>query len=319
MQRKSLRSRCLRTCIAPGGLALPVVAGIEVCYTGRNKEKPLGTAEGAPRYHEAMPRPGGDVTMPGAGMVTCERRLVKGGVFFGGAKEMLAEAIVVAAENMDRLYQLTGGVEQDGEKGAFREFFIAQLIRPLLPIQFGVGSGVVVASDKRQSRQTDVIIYDRRRIPPVLLAGDRGIFPIDSVLVVIEVKSILKACHYKEQLVDAARRFSPRTAENPDGLQIATPGTKNEAQTIYPLYAVFAYTSDSLGDEFERLQKQVPDGSAYVRLIGVLDKGVWSKNAGVQLSQEKGKNAVVFLVQLLNRIEAVANTRGEYRLQDWLA
>lgn len=237
---------------------------------------------------------------------------------------MLREAIIAATDNMRKLYELSGGVKNDGEKGAFREFFIVSLIRPLMPRHFGVGSGVVVSSNEQQSRQTDVIIYDRRLLPPVLLAGDRGIFPIDSVLGVVEVKSTLKASHYGT-LVDAARRFWPPSDNNPNGLPIATPGrNKDETgreETIWPLYGVFAYTTDAVRDELKRLEQKVPDHNNCIRLIGVLDKGVWSYESGdwkVYRDNNEGNNSVRFLVALLNRLEATSKSRGDYRLQDWL-
>lgn len=238
---------------------------------------------------------------------------------------MLRDAIIAATENMSRLYELSGGVDNDVEKGAFREFFVAQLIRPFVPAHFGVGSGVVVDSNGKQSRQTDVIIYDRRLLPPILLAGDRGIFPIDSVLRVIEVKSLLRASDYKT-LIDAARYFCPPSSlDNPSGLAIAIPGRlkdeKGREQAIWPLYAVFAYKSDADRDEFERMEEQVPDGRKYISLIGVLNKGVWTVSLGQKspyISNSPGEIGVTFLKMLLNRLEEAAKSRGEYRLQDWL-
>ena len=227
---------------------------------------------------------------------------------------MLRKAIIAATQNMMRLYELSGGVSHDGEKGAFREFFMAELIRPCLPRHFGVGSGVVVDAYGHQSKQTDIIIHDHRLIPPILLSGDRGIFPIDSVLAVIEVKSTLKASHY-EALVEAARRLAP---DSPSGLRIARPGTREGNKTTYPLCAVFGYTADADRDEFERLEEQVPGGSQYVRLVGVLDKGVWSLSGGSHRRNDAGENAVRFLALLLNRLEDTADSRGKYRLQDWL-
>jgi hypothetical protein len=53
---------------------------------------------------------------------------------------------------MRKLYDLSGGVEHDGEKGAFREFFVASLVRLLMPAHFGFGAGVVVSVSGQQSR-----------------------------------------------------------------------------------------------------------------------------------------------------------------------
>ncbi len=111
---------------------------------------------------------------------------------------MLQETIEIATRRMDSLYRLMADIEHEGEKGIFRELFVTQLIHPLLPMQFEIGSGIVMDKDRKQSRQCDVIIYDRRLLPPILVAGGRGIFPIDSVLAVLEVKSCLKADDYKD-------------------------------------------------------------------------------------------------------------------------
>lgn len=172
-------------------------------------------------------------------------------------ENMLIRSISTYTQNMKNFYELSGGVEHDGEKGAFREFFLTQLIQPLIPQHFGVGSGVVEDSKGMQSRQTDIIIYDRRLLPPIFLAGNRGIFPIDSVLCVIEVKSKLKASHYKD-IAEAARFFYPKSKDNPNGLHIAIPGNIEEGkgvrQATYPLFSVFAYRSDADRDEAERLK-----------------------------------------------------------------
>jgi hypothetical protein len=230
-------------------------------------------------------------------------------------KGMLRAAIESATEHLRSSYELVGGVEHDGEKGGFREFFMVNFLRPLLPHQFGVGSGVVVDASSRQSRQTDVIIYDRRKLPPLLLAGDRGLFPIDSVLCSIEVKSCMKADHFRP-MIEAAQLL---TTPEHGGLRIATPGSGQDQTTIYPLCAAFAYTSDAKEkDEFQRLEEQVRSGSDYLRVLCVLDKGTWVRGQEPHLSANRGQNAVAFVRALLNRLEEVSASRGHYRLQDWL-
>jgi hypothetical protein len=216
---------------------------------------------------------------------------------------------------MKELYELAGGVEHDGEKGAFREYFINELIKPYIPEHFGIGSGIVVDAYGKQSRQCDVIIYDKRLLPPILQAGNKGIYPIDNVMCVLEVKSTLQASHYKA-LTDAAYRLSPN---NPDGLRVASPGNLENGKTYYPLYAVFGYKSDSDKSELERVKEQSPEHWQEIKLIGVLNKCVWSESGGMMLNNDEAENAITFLIHFLNRIEDTASSRGPYRLQNWLS
>lgn len=224
--------------------------------------------------------------------------------------------INASTNHMIDLYELTGGVSHDGEKGVFREYFVSELIKPCIPEHFGIGSGLIADAYGHQSKQSDVVIYDKRLLPPILRAVGKGIYPIDSVICVLEVKSILQASHYKV-LVEAAYQLSPH---NPNGLRIASPGKLEKNQAIYPLYAVFAYTSDvKTKSEFERLHEQSPAQSSLIKLIGVLDRGVWSRNDGEMLSEKYEENAISFLVSFLNQIETTASSRGDFRLQDWLS
>jgi hypothetical protein len=78
------------------------------------------------------------------------------------------------------------------------EILVRDLFRPLLPAHIGVGAGHIIDSNSvAQSKEMDVIIYDRSIIPPVLIDGELGFFPIESVLYVIEVKTKLSAAELK--------------------------------------------------------------------------------------------------------------------------
>jgi hypothetical protein len=133
---------------------------------------------------------------------------------------MLRDMVIGATKNMIQLYETSRTISHEGEKGMFREFFIAQLIRPLLPQQYGIGTGIIIDAYGNQSKQSDIIIYDRRLLPPIFASESRGIFPIDSVLIVLEVKSKIAASDYGD-LVEAASLFNPK---NPKSLRIATKG-----------------------------------------------------------------------------------------------
>ncbi|MBN1618881.1 MAG: hypothetical protein JXQ26_07105 [Tissierellales bacterium] len=75
--------------------------------------------------------------------------------------------------------------------GELRESFVVNLLSHFLPERYGVGSGVIVNPLGIESTQWDIIIYDKNIIPPFIFEMDRGVFPAETVLAVIEVKSKL--------------------------------------------------------------------------------------------------------------------------------
>jgi hypothetical protein len=89
--------------------------------------------------------------------------------------------------------QACSTVGHNGLKGTLREIVVADLLRPLLPADVGIGTGQIIAHNGRTSRQHDVIIYDRSILPPILFDGGTGLFPVESVAYAIEIKSTLNA------------------------------------------------------------------------------------------------------------------------------
>jgi hypothetical protein len=82
-----------------------------------------------------------------------------------------------------------------GMRGRFRELLVDALLAPWLPPYASCGTGMIVdAQDRvRESTQEDIVVFDRSLIPPVLAhpTGAEGVFPVDGVLMRIEVKSLL--------------------------------------------------------------------------------------------------------------------------------
>jgi len=90
-----------------------------------------------------------------------------------------AAAVIGAANALSQL-------GHSGLKGKMREIVIRDLLRPLLPIDVGLGTGIIITADNRQSSEQDVVLFDRRILPPILLEQSNGVFPIESVLFSIE-------------------------------------------------------------------------------------------------------------------------------------
>ena len=80
-------------------------------------------------------------------------------------------------------------LEQKQLKGQLRELLVSKFLLKYLTNDFGIGSGIIINQKEEQSTQTDIIVYDKRIIPPFIKELNLGIFPAESVVATIEVKS----------------------------------------------------------------------------------------------------------------------------------
>lgn len=74
-------------------------------------------------------------------------------------------------------------------KGNIREQGLGRLIAQILPDGWDIGKGQIHDSFGNQSGEIDLIIYNKKIIPPLLFSEKEGIYPIESVLYVFEIKS----------------------------------------------------------------------------------------------------------------------------------
>lgn len=84
-------------------------------------------------------------------------------------------------------------------EGELKELFVSNILRQFLPIQFDIGSGIIVNHRGDQSNQTDIVMYDNRIMPPFIKEQAIGVYPAESVIAVLEVKSCLR----KKELLSA--------------------------------------------------------------------------------------------------------------------
>ena len=122
-------------------------------------------------------------------------------------------------------------------KGTFRESFLVPIIQSLLPSHFGVGSGQVVDKWDRFSPQADIIIYDKRKIPPIIEQNGLGVYFIDSVHRAIEIKSDLNT-DGMHQTLNLAWSLHP---DNQQGLKTAKKGNLEDGKSNYPVVSCFSY------------------------------------------------------------------------------
>lgn len=96
------------------------------------------------------------------------------------------------------------GLRHNLTKGELRELFVNEVLSSFMTDQFGIGSGIIINQAGLQSNQNDILIYDNRVLPPFIKKQNIGVFPIESVLGGIEVKTNLT----KRSLIETESKFN---------------------------------------------------------------------------------------------------------------
>ncbi|MCK9396453.1 MAG: hypothetical protein M0Q44_12780 [Methylobacter sp.] len=162
-----------------------------------------------------------------------------------------------------------------GLKGTVLEILIGELFKPLLPSDIGVGTGQIIDAYKSpMSGQIDIILFDRSILPPVLIDEKTGIFPIESVLYTIEVKTTLNATE-----LSSAHESAKRLAKFGylPGLTDET-GKEKDHPVKKARSVVFALGSDLSGvrlNEAQRYKNLYGEEPAHLRAICVAGREYW--------------------------------------------
>lgn len=215
-------------------------------------------------------------------------------------------------------------LRHQGVKGQVLEILIGQLFVPLLPSDVGVGSGHILCSyTGRQSRQIDIILYNKAILPPLLLDGNLGVFPIESVLYTIEVKTKLTArelqsAHKSAEELDKKFGYRPGQKDADGKIQ------NHQIKKLHSI--VFALNSDLKGmtaTEAERYKK-IYDGSLpWIRAICVAGKEYCFDSGERWISYKSDSNGaydevLAFIGGVCNTYRDVAESRGTPLLGNYL-
>jgi hypothetical protein len=85
--------------------------------------------------------------------------------------------------------QIRSILTHPGEKGRVVEHLLADILQKFTPERFGIGTGFIIDKDDWMSSQIDMVVYDRFCGVPFRLTQFVGLFPIEIVSAVIEIKS----------------------------------------------------------------------------------------------------------------------------------
>ncbi|MGX1198495.1 DUF6602 domain-containing protein [Parvibaculum sp. MBR-TMA-1.3b-4.2] len=119
-------------------------------------------------------------------------------------------------------FEVAGHAGTPGLVGAAREHPARAQLERILPGNVGVGSGIVVDSYGGQSKQQDVVIYEKH-ICPVFTYNDTPEathFPVEGVIAVGEIKSTLNSATLKDafEKIASAKALRRRAIAEDNGL-----------------------------------------------------------------------------------------------------
>lgn len=165
-------------------------------------------------------------------------------------------------------------IGHDGLKGRLREIVIRDLLRPTLPADIGLGTGEIVTAVNKKSSEQDVVMYDKRILPPIVMEGASGIFPIESVLYTIEVKSKLTATE-----LEAAHKNAARLAalEYRPGIHTENgiPLSHDYKKLVSCIFAFYSDLTGTRKSEVERYNEDRGEKPPAITVLCVVGKGYW--------------------------------------------
>ncbi|UTW54818.1 DUF6602 domain-containing protein [Kordiimonas sp. SCSIO 12610] len=243
----------------------------------------------------------------------------------------------MAAKNQYQAFlraKITGAIEEaraastlthQGVKGTVLEILISKLFRPLLPSDIGLGTGQIIEQQSGQtSKQIDIILYDKSILPPILFDDTTGIFPIESVLYAIEVKTMLD----KNGLSQAHE--SAKLITSFPHLKGIDHNGHNNTHVDSVRNVVFALNSNLKGarysdaDRYSKICKETND-PAFLRAICVADKWYYYDNGENWVSPEtvdKHDEILSFIGGISNTYKSISLNRnypllGHYIIPEW--
>ncbi|NIR29410.1 MAG: hypothetical protein GWN84_08890 [Gammaproteobacteria bacterium] len=185
---------------------------------------------------------------------------------------------------------LTGVLPHYGERGRNDEDRLKGFLTRVVPQRFGIGTGFIVCSDKRQpvSSQTDVVIFDQLYNSPLYKELASDVYPVEIVYATVEVKGVLRKGDWNSTLEDIAKLRSlgrqkvyteyvavPK-AGTPEHSRKIVVGRKHRRDKLPPRSYVFAYAKkgwrtladfrDTLGELLEENKR------AHIHRAVVLDE-----------------------------------------------
>ncbi len=205
-------------------------------------------------------------------------------------------------------------------QGTITEIVVQKLLRPLLPTYVGIGTGKLTDSMGNLSSEQDVVLFVHDILPPLLFDEKVGLFPVESALIAIEVKSRSTAKNLRESVEKARRSISElkyTSGEYSESHRVE----KFSMKKVLNLY--FAFGSDLSGkgkSELDRYREYDPeaDTNPAIRSICVVGQGYWWFNQHERkwmknLTRSENEEVIDFVAGIVNTVPGLVPQKGRPR------
>lgn len=213
--------------------------------------------------------------------------------------------------------------------GRLREIVLHQLIEPLLNNNYSIGNGKIIDYDGNISSEMDICIYSKNLHPPIFFStkDKLGLFPIESVLKTIEVKSVFNM----KNLKDTFTKFNEL-----DHKLICAPAIHDEnnyavpTHFIKPHYSLFTFDINQKNYSPEKILEMYSNIDENWEILPIISS-ICIANKGWLCNTQQGwihkaydnenhtnDEIVGFLSTMINDLPRIENTRGNPQIGYYL-
>lgn len=209
-------------------------------------------------------------------------------------------------------------LDQTTVNGRLKELFVSKLLCKFLTSQFGIGSGVIINQVGKISRQIDIIIYDKRILPPFIEEQNIGVYPIESVLAAIEVRSQVDKSTIKMYAKEVAELYAE--IYDPDW------SLYKDYSKYLPFYCLVGFCDEELfkGKNFGEVWSWMSNNAKPLFGVCVINQLSWlhvcGVNGALHLVDGNNEETKAFMAILLDNIRTHSQRRYLHLTDhiDWL-
>ncbi len=161
-------------------------------------------------------------------------------------------------------------IPHSGEKGSEIEEKIREALTLVLPEKIGVSHGFVIDSEDNQSRQMDVVLYDKMNTPKIYTGDKVQIFPVESTYACGEIKTKLNANSLKDSFKkNRSYKKLHRKAyiDQPSPIETSNSMFGEESMHWKSIFFCIAYESSRLEDLHNSIKDYHANLPIYRRIV----------------------------------------------------